>query len=233
MGGEIRKVDPVRDVLILKVYGQKPVRILFDERTQFFQDGKKISLRSLRPADHASVQTILDGTDIFALSVHVLSKSPEGDYQGHVLNYDPQTTELAISAGMSRQPMKILVPPATPIVREGQPAFTAGQSGLSDLVKGALITVRFVADKSARGVATQISVLAIPGAEFVFIGNVTALDTHTGTLTLVDPRDDQSYPISFNASNLPETEKLRLGQHVIVTTNFDGSGYVAKAITLQ
>jgi hypothetical protein len=233
MGGEIRRVDPVRDVLTLKIFGQKPVKILFDERTQVFRDGKKIPLRDLKPTDHASIQTILDGTDVFAISVHMLSKSPEGEYQGHVLAYDAQSTELSISSGLSRQPLKVLVPPATQVVRVGQPAFTAGQSGLSDLVKGALVSVTFESDKAARGVATGISILATPGAEFVFIGNVTALDTHAGTLALVDPRDDQSYQVTFSPAALPETEKLRLGQHVIVTTNFDGSGYVAKTIAAQ
>ena len=83
LGGAIRDVDPVLDRFTLRIVGEKPIKILFDERTQIFQDGKKVPLRDLKPADHASVQTILDGTNVFALSVHVLSKSPEGDYQGH------------------------------------------------------------------------------------------------------------------------------------------------------
>ncbi len=44
LGGEIRFVDPVRDELLLKAYGQKPIKILFDERTQVFKDGKRIPL---------------------------------------------------------------------------------------------------------------------------------------------------------------------------------------------
>jgi hypothetical protein len=233
MGGEIRKIDPVGDVLTLKVYGQKPVKILFDERTQLFLDGKKVPLHDLKPADHASVQTILDGTKVFALSVHVLSKSPEGDYQGRVLSFNPASNELTISSILSHQPMKLIVPANTPVVREGQPSFTAGQQGMSDLVKGSLISATFEADKSGRGVATKISVLATPGAEFVFIGNIAALDTHAGTLALVDPRDDKTYSISFNPGNLPESQKLKMGQHITVTTNFDGTNYVAKSIAVE
>src|SRR5580693_3105973 len=41
-GGEIRNIDSVRDVLTLKVYGESPMKILFDERTQVFLDGKQI-----------------------------------------------------------------------------------------------------------------------------------------------------------------------------------------------
>ena len=76
LGGAITNIDRVRDELTLKVFGQKPTKILFDERTQAFRDGKKIPLRDLTPADHASVQTMLDGTSVFAISIHVLSRSP-------------------------------------------------------------------------------------------------------------------------------------------------------------
>src|ERR1700677_598669 len=63
LGGEIRAVDPVRDELTLKTFGERPLKILFDERTQVFLDGKKIRLHELHPAEHASVQPLLDGTD--------------------------------------------------------------------------------------------------------------------------------------------------------------------------
>src|SRR5271165_6578305 len=44
LGGSIRGVDPVRDQLVLDVYGEKPMKVLYDERTQIFRDGKRISL---------------------------------------------------------------------------------------------------------------------------------------------------------------------------------------------
>src|SRR5579871_1678447 len=60
LGGSIRDVDPVLDRFTLGIVGEKPMRILFDERTQLFIDGKKVPLRDLRPSSHASVQTTLD-----------------------------------------------------------------------------------------------------------------------------------------------------------------------------
>ena len=68
MGGQIDKVDLVRDQLLLKVPGSHAVRIRFDERTQVYQNGKKMSVLNLHPEDHASIETALDGTTIFALS---------------------------------------------------------------------------------------------------------------------------------------------------------------------
>jgi hypothetical protein len=232
IGGEIRRVDPVRDVLVLRIFGQKTLKILFDERTQVFVDGKKIPLRDLRPADHASVQTILDGTNIFAVSIHMLSTSPEGDYQGRILSYDPDTTELTISSAMSHQPMRLLVPANTLIARQGQTAFTAGQRGSSDLMTGSLISVKFESDKFGRGVASQIAILATPGAEFTFIGDLSSLDVETGSLVLVDPRDDKRYQISFSPG-MPISRRLHVGNQIMVTATFDGGLYVAKTIAIE
>ena len=231
LGGEIRFIDPVKDVIVLKIFGRGPVKILFNERTQVFRDGKKIPLHDLHPSDHASVQTVLDGTDVFALSVHILSQTPQGDYQGRVLNYNPASTELLISSITSREPMKLLVPANTRVVREGQPGFIANQRGLGDLVHGSLISVKFEPDRSGQGVATQIVVLATPGSQFVFSGSITDLDTHNGTLSILDPRDDKSYQIHFSSSRLPVSRNLHTGDRITVTAVFDGIHYVAQAIT--
>src|ERR1700679_1762124 len=56
LGGEIRNFDPVRDQFSLRIYGERPMRIWFDERTQVYRDGEKIPVRDLGPEDHASVE---------------------------------------------------------------------------------------------------------------------------------------------------------------------------------
>jgi hypothetical protein len=233
LGGAIQNIDPVRDEMTLKIFGQRPVKILFDERTQIYRDGKKIPLHDLGPADHASVQTLLDGTNVFALSVHILSQSPEGEYQGRVLNYDSGSNELTLSSAMFHEPVKLLVPASTPVGRVGQTAFSAAQLGSADLVKGALVSVTFASDKQGRGVARQISVLATPGSAFVFIGNISALDTHSGMLALVDPVDNKTYRIAFDSARFPVSQNLHPGDHVIVTADFDSGHYIASAITIN
>jgi hypothetical protein len=233
LGGEIRNVDPVRDQLTLRVFGQHQFKILFDERTQVYLDGKQIPLRDLGPAGHASVQTVLDGTAVYALSIHMLSRMPAGEYQGRVVNYDSGTRELTMSGSLSRQPIKLLVPANTPVVRKGQEQFTDQQSGESDLVRGALVSVEFESDKQGRGVASQLAILATPGSAFVFSGSISSLDMHRGSLVLVDPQDDQSYQVSFDAAKLPASRKLREGDHLKVTANFDGTRYVASALAVD
>ena len=119
IGGAIQNVDPVRDQFTLKVFGGKPMKILFDERTQIYRDGKRAPLRDLRPDDHASVETVLDGTKVFALSVHVLSQLPEGDRQGQVMDYNSEARELTVSDIMGQGPLKLRVPIDTPILHVG------------------------------------------------------------------------------------------------------------------
>jgi hypothetical protein len=233
LGGAIMSIDRVRDELTLKVFGQKPTKILFDERTQVFRDGKKISLRDLTSADHASVQTMLDGTRVFAISIHVLSRSPAGEFQGNVLNYNPDTRTLTVGAVQLRDPVRLLLPVNARVFREGQSPFTSASSGVSDLVHGALVSVTFESDKDGRGVASQIAILAIPGSAFVFTGSLSSLDMHTGSLVLVDPRDDKIYQISFDPARLPASQNLRQGDRIRVVATYDGSRYMASALSVN
>jgi hypothetical protein len=231
-GGEIRTVDPVRDELMLKVYGQKPMKILFDERTLAYLDGRRIHLSDLHPEDHAAVETTLDGTRIFAVSIHALSRSPEGDYQGRVVNYNPGTGELTITSSASREPFTVTVAKDATFKREGQPNFVAEGSGPADLRKGSLVSVEFESGQG-RGIASQISVLAVPGAAFAFSGNVASLDLHSGSMVLIDPRDQKSYQISFDSAHVPSSHELHIGQHVSVKADYDGTHYVANQIAQE
>jgi hypothetical protein len=67
----------------------------------------------------------------------------------------------------------------------------------------------------------------------VFIGNLSTLDMHAETLSLVDTADEKTYQIGFSSARIPETQNLHTGDHVIVTANFDGTHYVASAITIN
>jgi hypothetical protein len=231
LGGEIRKVDPVRDELVLGVFGQRPVKVFFDERTKVYLDGKAIPLGDLTNADHASVQTVLDGTKVYALSIHMLSRLPEGEYQGRVLNYNPDTRELIVSAVLSRQPIKLFVPADTPVAREDQGSLPSAPSDESDIVKGALISIEFTSDRKGRGVASRIAIQATPGASFAFSGSLSSLDMHSGLLVLIDSRDNKSYRIFFDPHHLPASRNFHQGDNISVTAKYDGTRYVASKLT--
>jgi hypothetical protein len=230
-GGSIGKVDRVRDELQLNVYGERPMKILFDERTQLFRDGKKLPLRELKPVDHASVQTTLDGEKIFAISIHILSNLPQGQYQGRVLAYDRSSGELKLDASPAPDPFRVKVPNNVKVTRIGQSSFTANAASLADLKPGSLVEVNFGAQDGKEGVANQIQVLAVPGSTFVFSGNIITLDSGAGFLTIADPRDQQTYRVAFDPRTLPKSQDLRIGQNVRITARYDGNSYVASKVT--
>lgn len=233
IGGEIGKVDPVRDQLLLNVFGGGPhLKLLYDERTQAYRNGQKISVLQLHPEEHASVETTLDGTKVFALRIHILSQMPEGECRGQVVSYNPQTGELKVNEGLSEEPITLHVPSGTPIGRVGQKTFSAQQTGLSDLSRGALVDVQFQSSKG-HGVATRVNILAVPGSAFVFSGNLSFLDAHAGRLVIVDPNNNESYQVFFDSSRFPVSSQLHEGSRVRVTTSFDGTKYVASDIMIE
>jgi hypothetical protein len=227
IGGAIRDVDGVRDQLTLSVFGARTMKILFDERTQVYRDGLKASLHDLRAGDHVSVETMLDGTTIFARSIHKLSQLPEGECQGQVVSYDRSNGDLMVRDPLSPEPIKLRVSSATTISQQGQ------QSLSTNLSPGTLISIHFQADDSGKNVARDIAVLASPGSAFVFTGNVVFLDLHSGQLALVDPRDDKRYEISFDPDRFAIGPDVHEGTDVTVTANFDGVHYSASTVTVN
>lgn len=232
LGGSIQNVDPVRDRFDLHIYGEKPMRILFDERTQVFRDGKKIALRDLGSAAHASVQTALDGADVFAVSVHILSQQADGSFQGRVLSYNADSGVLMITSSASREPFRVQVTGQTSFKRVGQSAFSSTPSSANDLLPGSLVTVTFASDNHGKGTANEITVLAAPGATFIFSGTLAAVDMHTGALAVIDPRTNQRYQIFFDPTRGPGSQ-LHIGQHVRISADYDGKRYVATEVTIE
>jgi len=231
LGGAIRDVDPVLDRFTLGIAGEKPMKILFDERTQVFLDGQKIPLHDLRPSMHASVQTTLDGTSVFALSIHILSRLQPGDYSGEVVSYDSSTGDLQLTTGHGGEPLHFKVASGAMFARKGQGSFIATQAGPADLQKGTLVSLQFQPDGKGHATATEVTILAIPGSQFVFTGNLLALDMHVGSMVLLDPRNNQTYQINFSASTLPSMPNIHPGQRVRIAAEYDGTRYLAHSVS--
>jgi hypothetical protein len=54
---------------------------------------------------------------------------------------------------------------------------------------------------------------------------------HSGLLVLEDPRDNKTYEINFDPSRVRLSRDVTVGSDVSVTADFDGTRYVATAIT--
>lgn len=233
VGGQIGSVDPVRDRILLKVYGGHTMPILFDERTQVFRDGVRSSVLSLRRNERASIETTLDGSSVFALRIHMLSHTEEGECRGQVVSYAPESGELRLELGMARQPLTLRVTGLTSVVHVGQDAKPGGQAGPSDLVTGAIVFAKFTPGSAGQGLATRVEVIASPGSTFVFAGPVTFLDVRAGRLVVADGHFAQPREIVFAPAGFPIARELHEGSAVKVTTTFDGARFTASQIEIN
>jgi hypothetical protein len=227
IGGTIAKVDHVRDEITVKVFGGGSMRVLFDGRTHIDRDGTTASESDLQIGQRVYLDTMQADANVFAQHIRVVAQEDIGQMTGQVMSYDSQTGELVLNDAISQRALKLRVTSTTTFSREGR----AGSNG--DLLPQALVSVAFVPNGSGPSVAREVSVLAAPGKIFVFAGRVVQLDLHVGSLVMVDPRDQKSYEIAFDANVVPVSDSLREGASVVARASFDGRRYVATAITVD
>lgn len=225
IGGTIERLDRVRDQLTVQVFGGGKLKITFDPRTRVYSNGSEASLSALHKGDRIYVDTILDGSTIFARSIRVKTTGSGGESQGIVVSYRGDNGELTLRDALSPQPLKIRL--------TSQTQFTQGGHAVSaELLPGTLVAVKFGA-QGGRDVAREITVLAVPGASFIFAGVVTALDLRLGILVINSSTDHKTYEISLNPSVAVDADSLRPGTDVTAVANFDGSHYVARSLTIN
>jgi hypothetical protein len=221
VGGALTRLDRIHDELAIEVFGGQKMKILFDERTHVYRDGERASQRDLQPGQKLYLDTMLDGSKIFARNIRIVTKSAAGTSQGQVLEYNAATGELEIRDQLSPEPLNVHVSPGTPILQQGQQASAA-------LVPGTLVSLQFQPGGEKLREVRQVLILATPGGSFTFSGQITFLDLHAGLLVLVDPRDKKRYEVSFDPDRLSGAA-LKEGGDVTVTASFDGRRYLASS----
>jgi hypothetical protein len=226
IGGTIRSVDSVRDQLSLQIFGGGKTTLLFDDRTRVYRDGEAASLRDLQPGARLYADTALAGKDVFAKNLRIVSEKRSGRGNGQVVDFEAASGELLLRDELSPEPVKLrLASDAT--VSCGDRACAA-----ADLRAGALVSVVFHPGNGGTPVVSQVSILAQPGAEFSFSGRIVKIDLRANLLVLVDPRDRKSYEINVQPG-MARINELREGSEASVVTSFDGTHYVASAITIN
>ncbi len=220
VGGTLESIDRLRDRFILRPFGQGKLTIVFDPRTQFVRDGKASGALDMHPGDRLYVETVLDGTRVFAKTIHALTGAAMGTTFGQVIAYDAAQGSLSIRDQLSSRPVQFHVTPQTIITGAGVGA-------------GALVQVSFLPGKGL-GLVREILVLAAPGSVFNFAGRITFLDFASHELVLVNASDDNRYEIQFNPAALETDAKehLQEGATVTVAARFNGQRYVAESVTL-
>jgi Domain of unknown function (DUF5666) len=230
IGGSLESIDRLRSRLVLRPFGRGKLTIAFDPRTQFVRGSAIASVQDLRPGDRVYVETVLDGSAVFAKTVHLPKSPAEGTAQGQVIAYANANAtaqgSLTIRDQLSSQPVKFLVNSKTIINGAG-------------VGPGALVQVSFLpsADKDRDkdvAVVSQITVLATPGSVFTFSGRITLLDLAAHQLVVANASDDIRYEIQFNPAAIEASTRARLqeGASVAVAARFTGQGYVAESVVV-
>jgi hypothetical protein len=227
VGGTIQRLDRVRDQITVQTFGGGKMKIAFDTRTQIFNNGAQGAASDLRPGDRVYVDTILDGSTVFARSIRLKTASAAGESQGTVTSYRADKGVLEIRDALSPRVLKVHVTPQTKVM-QGSRAVSASQ-----IVPGTLVAVKFGPQQNGVDVAQELSVLAVPGSSFTFAGRITSLDLRLGVLTLDSSTDHKTYEIYFDPSTVAVDEKLRETADITVETRFDGSRYVARTLTVN
>jgi len=225
IGGTVERLDRVRDRVIVHVFGGGQMMILFDPRTVVYRAGKESSVAELQQGERVYLDTILDGDKVFARTIRLTAPRATGESQGVILKYRANRNELVLRDSISPTPVQVKLTSATQ-VKQGDRTLP-----ISTLVPGTLVAIRFAPDGNGHSTASQVSILALPGTQYTFAGEVVHLDLSTGLVVLKSSTDNQTYEVYLSPSITPD-ENLHPGSVVTVMTYFDGSRYLARNLTI-
>lgn len=221
IGGTVKSLDEVMNKMIVVPFGSKQkMLIAFDTRTDFFQDGKPISYKSIREGQRVYLDTMLNGSTVFAKKIWIQSSADSGIGRGQIVEYDPGRQLLTVRDELSNQPVKMQLTAST-VMKKGDATATA-----ADLVPGTLVSMSFGPQRELR----EVTLLAKPGTTFVFAGRVTYLDMSRKLIAIDNRTDNKKYDVSVDAIAPSVLRQLREGSEVNVSAVFDGSGYAARSI---
>jgi hypothetical protein len=226
IGGTLDKIDMVRDRVTVRLFGGGKESFLFDPRTQVYRGSKAVTVADLHEGERIYLDTILDGSTVFARAIRLTAAHATGTSQGVVLKFRSNGDELVLRDALSPNPVDVRVNRSTRVMQGDRPV------PISAVVPGTLISIRFSPEGSAHNTATEISILAQPGTRYTFSGQVVHIDLRTGLLVLNSSTDHKTYEVYLPSSINPD-ESLQPGVMVQVVTDFDGERYVVRNITVN
>lgn len=226
VGGIITGVDRLRNRLTLHVFGGNRWTVNFDERTHIFHNGAETTQLALKKGERVYVDTQLDNNrhDIFARNIRVGVAELPADADGQIIAVDTKHNELTLRDTLNSVPVRFAVDPETRISNGQTPA------AFKDIKPGTLVHVRFAASSPNRGLAREVSIIAVPGSTFTFAGKVTFLDLHRGLIAVQNTTDDKNYEIHFVPSAVANRNELGVGRDVLVRATFEGTRYMAQSV---
>jgi hypothetical protein len=229
VGGQVRNIDQIRNHMDVDSFGGGHMRVHFDERSHFFRDGVETTQLAIRKGDRVYVDTMLDNTRVFARNVRINTGVTAANASGQITSFNPKTGALTLRDQIAARPVTFIVDQSTNLTAEKNSGVS--EVTRNDLKPGALIAVKF-APTGSHGIAREISVLAVPGTMFTFVGRVSNLDMR-GLVSVDNQSDQKNYDIHFDPAQTRPNRSLVVGSNVIVKAAFDGRQYQAQSIDVQ
>jgi hypothetical protein len=226
IGGTVERLDRVRDRVTVRIFGGGRMNVLFDPRTRVYRGTAEGTIADLKVGERVYLDTVLDGDTVFARSVRLKTTPALGESQGVVVKYRSGSGELTVRDSISPQPVNVRLTSSTRFLRGGQ-AVTA-----SMLSEGSLVSVKFSSEGNGHDVAREISLLALPGTQYTFTGQVVHIDLRTGLVVINSSTDHKTYEVYLDPSAPPD-DNLHPGAVITVVANFEGSRYVARSLTID
>jgi len=224
VGGTVTAVDEVFNRISVRPFGAKQqMRLGFDARSLIYRDGRPGTAQDIRSGDRVYVDTMLDGSRLFAKTIQVETSPPSGSGHGQILGYDAEARMLTLRDELSNQPVHFRLSPAAAI-RCGEQACSAAA-----LKTGSLVALDF-GTQQGQAVVQQVSVLAAPGSEFSFFGRVTFVDLSRKLIAVANNNDGKTYEVSLGSIAPSILQKLHEGSEVGIAAVFDGNQYIARSL---
>jgi hypothetical protein len=226
IGGTVREIDPIRNRMVVSVYGGKTMDVIFDDRTQVTRNGADLSYMAIRKGDPVYLDTQLYQRKIYAKQIQVITKVDAADVSGQVVRFDPKTRVLELRDSLSARPFTFTLDPNAAVTSNGGKA-----ESISEVRPGALVTAHFEPGQAGRRTIRDLSVLASPGEEFTLYGQVNHVDLRSGILAVQNKSDERAYEVRFDPAQFKADDLVR-GSEVSVTAKFDGQDYVAQSLNV-
>jgi hypothetical protein len=222
IGGSVVRVDEIMNRMVVQPFGSKQkLNVAFDMRTHIFRDGQPITEREIKPGERIYLDTMLNGSKVFAKQIWIQTSLESGVGQGQIISFDSRRAVLTVRDELSSQPLKMHLTPATVIQKGDQSASPA------DLVEGSLVALSFGPQRQLE----RIKIVATPGTVFTFAGRVTYLDMSRRMIALDNRTDRKKYDIYVDTIAPNLLKQIREGEDVDVSAVFDGNRYDARSVT--
>lgn len=226
IGGKVKKIDAVRNrVLIQPFGGGREISVLFDERSRIYRNGAAATVLGIHRGERIYVDTMNLNHRVFARTVRVETATGPMEAHGQVVSFNPENNVIQMRENLTAQLISFSVANRTALHKRNGVASTA------DLVPGALIDAVF-APGGKGGIADDLTILAVPGTAYVFVGRITNVDLRRGVLDIENENDQKNYELSYDAARNPDHDRLRIGAKVAAHANFNGTTYSVDSIAI-